>query len=498
MRDTPASISFSAGPARINETAAGLSKYLPGLFIVSLVIPIFIFLGPVRLSPYRILILVLLVPATLKWLSGRTYAFDYLIIGSILWAIIALAVNHPISAIVEPSGSLFIDAVGSYILARAYVDSADSFKRIVSAHLLVILVGLPFIIIETQTGRPPVLDFIRNFAPTLPDSPSEPRLGLERAQFVFDHAIVFGMFASSTIGIYLMYRHGQKSVSWRFKRVAVLIGATICSASTGPFLMIIIQCGLYGWNIVMNYMHVRKHWAILCGLVAFMYVFIDILSNRTPFHVFVSYLTLNSHTSYYRILIWNYGTENVANNPIFGIGFNDWERPVWMISSVDNFWLLMAMRYGLPTIIALILAVAMIYGRIARVRLLSDGTSSFRAGYLISLTALIVAGSTVHFWNASYSWFMFFLGSGVWLLKHDQVEFAGGVQGCPGQSNSDHVSRTAVMAPRRPRPAFGRDPDDGGKQTTRTSEISANPTARRPEPAMMPRGKSNRDRNRNR
>jgi hypothetical protein len=41
---------------------------------------------------------------------------------------------------------------------------------------------------------------------------------------------------------------------------------------------------------------------------------------------------------------------------------------------------------------------------------------AYRAGWLIAIVALIIAGLSVHFWNAIYCLIMFLQGSGVWLL----------------------------------------------------------------------------------
>ena len=36
--------------------------------------------------------------------------------------------------------------------------------------------------------------------------------------------------------------------------------------------------------------------------------------------------------------------------------------------------------------------------------------------YLIVMMSFFVVGWTVHFWGMAYIWFLFLLGSGVWLL----------------------------------------------------------------------------------
>ena len=73
----------------------------------------------------------------------------------------------------------------------------------------------------------------------------------------------------------------------------------------------------------------------------------------------ITYLTFNSGTAYWRLHIWNFGSAEVWRNPLFGIGLNDWARPSWMwTASVDNFWLLTAMRYGIPAFLLLVAGIA--------------------------------------------------------------------------------------------------------------------------------------------
>ena len=63
----------------------------------------------------------------------------------------------------------------------------------------------------------------------------------------------------------------------------------------------------------------------------------------------MSYATFSAHTAYWRSIIFDWGMVNVWANPIFGLGLNDWVRPRYMVSgSMDNFWLVVAVRYGIP------------------------------------------------------------------------------------------------------------------------------------------------------
>ena len=149
------------------------------------------------------------------------------------------------------------------------------------------------------------------------------------------------------------------------------------------------------------------------------YIVVDILSTRNPFHVFVSYLTFSPESAYNRILIWRYGTASVGDYPFFGVGFGYWARPDFMSGSMDNFWLVHAVSFGLPNAIAFVLAITLLLRAVGRVALTDKLTMACRSAYLVSMGGMIFAGMTVHYWNAMYIWFLFLLGSGAWILREE-------------------------------------------------------------------------------
>ena len=148
------------------------------------------------------------------------------------------------------------------------------------------------------------------------------------------------------------------------------------------------------------------------------WIFMSLLSNRSPIKVFISYMTFSAHSAYNRILIWDYGTAEVGRHPIFGIGFADWQRPDWMhSSSMDNFWLLTAVRYGLPALILLLAAIILTMRRLGGLRNPDDTIQRYRAAWIICIAGIGIAGVTVHFWNSLFGLFMFLLGTGVWMTN---------------------------------------------------------------------------------
>jgi hypothetical protein len=199
--------------------------------------------------------------------------------------------------------------------------------------------------------------------------------------------------------------------------MSALIGLSVfLSLSSGALLSIIFQVGLISWAWAMR--PVKHKWLILFALFAVAYVVIDIMSTRSPIRVFMTYATFSPHNAYWRATIFEWGMQNVWNNPIVGLGRNDWVRPAWMHSaSVDNFWLLVAMRYGIPGFV--FLAVGCL------ISLLQVGwrdfgqnvkLQQFRHAWIFTFIGLTFSLATVHVWASAYSFIFFLFGAGLWLI----------------------------------------------------------------------------------
>jgi hypothetical protein len=122
------------------------------------------------------------------------------------------------------------------------------------------------------------------------------------------------------------------------------------------------------------------------------------------------YLTFSAETAYNRITIWEWGFwKNAVPNPVFGIGMQEWVRPSWMHStSMDNFWLVQMVTYGLPCFAFLAMAALTQIWRAGRVQ--DPATVGLRMGWIISMIGLSVSACTVHFWNTSFIWFALMIG----------------------------------------------------------------------------------------
>ncbi len=407
------------------------SRHLPPLvvtlFMVAMVVPVWMQVGPLLLMPHRIILLLLFMPLVVQLVIGRVGRigiYDVLMVLSAAWAVLAIHLNEKAS--IEAIGIYVLESLGAYLLGRVAIRSRDDFMAFVRIFFWALIILVPFAVVEAVTHRAVMLEMIPQSVQVVY---TEHRWGLRRAQTVFGHPILFGVFSGIGFGLF-----------WYVIRTRVMQvgGATLAAAgtffslSTGALISITMQIIFIVWERLTR--QFKRRWTVFAILFAIFYITIDLLSNRTPFHVLITYATFNTGSAYNRILIWRFGMENVWANPWFGLGENvfSWERPSWMNSSADNFWLLMTMKFGIPSFLAMATALFIIIRRVSLAPLKDPLAQACRAGYLTTVGGLIIAGGTVHFWHGVMAFVMFIFGSGVWLIQAGRDDAA-----TPDVSESD-------------------------------------------------------------
>ena len=386
------------------------------LFVVGLALPpeASIALGGLRLSGYRLVLIAVLLPAAWRTFqrpaSRALRAVDLLAVFHGLWSGLSLGL-HPAAGGVEAAGIYVIESSGAYLLARAYVRDAEDLRAVFRFAIVLLLFLLPFALVESVTG----VHVIRDLAKAVFGGPSahamERRFGLARAFASFDHPILFGMFAATAFAFSVEGLPGRvRGHPWPFLRSGLVGTAVVASVSSGAFAAVGFVLALRLWERLTRAFLGR--WKVLLYAFGAMWVLIALATPRSPVKVFVSYLTFSPGTGYARLGIWDYGFAEVRRHPLIGIGLGEWARPAWMASSsIDNFWLATAVRYGAPASLALVLAV----GLLARAISATPSPSAppaWRRAFGFALAGLCLGGSTVHFWNALLSLFCFLLGAG--------------------------------------------------------------------------------------
>jgi hypothetical protein len=413
--------------ARINQPSIGPNRLAPILFwppailLIALVMPseTSVFVGSLRLSPYRLVLLACFVPLLLRWLRGAGGGpcfIDLMVACHAIWAMLALMNYAGLGEGIESGGIYVLESCGCYLFGRLYIRSPFDFRLLTQVLTAIVACLVGFAVLESTTGQNVIRSITQALLGGSPLPFIEPRMGLRRAFTTFDHPILFGVF--SAVAFSLVYLHIDRAglVGMRTVKLALIGIATFCSLSVGAFVALAAQIAILGWDFVTRGLIYR--WRLLFAGVSILWIATDILSNRSPLHVFISYLTFSAHSAYTRILIWEHGSAEALRHPVFGIGLGDWSRPDWMVSdSVDNFWLVIAMRYGLPAFLFLAAALLSIVWGIGQRHNLSADEQRARKAWMATLCGLFLAGCTVHFWNAVFCLFYFLLGAGVWLTR---------------------------------------------------------------------------------
>ncbi len=230
----------------------------------------------------------------------------------------------------------------------------------------------------------------------------------------FEHPILYGLFCS--FGFATAYYIYRKKRIIALMAMALIGFMTFASLSSAPLLAVAIQLGLILWAKLTG-----ERWWLLIAFVSTVYVTVDLLSNRTPVTILINYVTFDPNTAWTRVNTWYFGSAEVLRHPIMGIGLNDWERPRWLTSSVDNFWLLTGMRYGFPGIGLLLLGLGLGIANVVKAKNLSPCINKYRTGYIIALVSLYFSLGTVHVWGNSSAFTMMFIGMGLWLANAGDV-----------------------------------------------------------------------------
>jgi len=375
-----------------------------------------LYIADLRIPPHRAALLALLPFALWRMCTHqgvKIRSFDVAFVLFNVWTIAIFTYHHG-----HPDGlvygtSLAIDGFGAYLIARAWVRDHATMLATLRAVGYAILVAAAIALPETLFGRNFTHDLLREITGYVHPTAVERRLGLTRAYGSFDHPIHYGTFCAAMLALYW---YAARSSGERVKRIALICAATFLGLSSAPILCLLLQITMLAWERATR--GALNRTSITLMALAGLYVGAACVMTRSPINLIATGMTLDSWTGYYRLQIWENGLLSVYANPWTGIGLNEWDRPWWMASpTVDAFWLVIAMREGIPGLL-LALAGLTLIGSAAYRRGLNHPNLACRRlarGWFMSLIALVLVGTTVHYWNVLYAFFFFFVGLAGWL-----------------------------------------------------------------------------------
>ncbi len=446
--------------------AAATAPLLLMIFIFSIPPPMYFFVGGTLLSVTRLVLLVLFIPLAVRLFSGaagRIRTIDIFMFLFSGWMGIVL-LYHGGMAQLPLAAMTVVEMLGGYLIGRTLVLNVTDYRLFVRCLLLALLILLPFSVLEFFTN----VSLLGDIFGTVFNKYDKPltqswRNGFARVASGFEHPILYGMFCAITVApIYYLYR--DKWVR-AICCIVLVLAMTYMSLSSAPVIAAVICILLIIWD------HVTKsRWKPLVWLFISIYIFLSIASNRGPIILMIEYLTFDAHTAWTRVNTFKYGSVEVMNHPFLGMGlFIDWQRPAWLTESVDNFWLVIAMRYGLTGIILLALALGAGIWAVTQAKNLDPITTACRTGYVIALTGLYFSLTTVHIWGDTSSFLMCFIGAGIWLS-------AAGTPGAQAtEPPSDGIRRQPVPSRPQTAPTLHTPSAARGLPTTRFAQHHARP-----------------------
>lgn len=381
-----------------------------------------LYIAGLRIPPHRAALLVLLPIALWRLVTQknlRLRPFDILFLLFNFWTFGIFIYHHGPQEGLVNGGSLALDCLGSYLVARTWVRDTDLFRATLHTLGLAIAAAALIALPETLFGQIYTHDILKNLTGYVHPTAVETRVGLTRAYGTFDHPIHYGAFCAALLA---MFWYAGTTPGDRRKRALMLIGATALGLSSAPMLCLGLQIAMLIWERYTRGIAYRT--SISLAILAGLYIGASLVMTRSPINFIATGMTLDPWTGFYRIQIWENGMDNVTANPWTGIGMNDWVRPRWMFSStIDAFWLVVAMREGGPGIALLVSAIVFIARAVVKRGLRHSDLTVRRLarGWIMSLIALCLIGITVHFWNVLYAYFFFFIGLGGWLADPKRV-----------------------------------------------------------------------------
>ena len=384
-------------------------------FILSLLVPIQLYLGDLRLSAYRIILLLVIVPAAVHFLTAPHRRLRLADLLMVLYALVGAVSLMVTGSGIATCGVFVVDSLGPYLVARAYLTTLDDMITVARTFFFAIAFTVPFAAYEALTTDPIILTVLDTVFDVLPNVPHEIRLGMDRAQVVFDHPILYGLFCSMGFSLSVMVAGLRRSLRLDVFKGVVVGLATFLSLSSGAFLASGFQVLLIAFDRAFSWLSIR--WTLLLGGTAVMLAVVEAASNRTLAQISIGFLALNPGTAWTRLTVNEAALDELSRHYWFGLGMEpNWNPPYWVVTkSIDNFYIATAFRHGMPTAVLLMLAIAAMVIALLRAGAVSPEVGRCRSALLFTLSAVLLSVLTVHMWNTTYVAFIFLIGSGLWI-----------------------------------------------------------------------------------
>lgn len=384
-------------------------------FVTAAILPreLAVAIGGAVLFPYR-LVLLGLIPFIAIRLLSRPFSLNiYDLLATIItfWFTIALIANEPFTIAIEAGVALSLDFALAYLLGRVSISCSEDFRHLFRA-LLPVLAAVALVqffesVSHQQFLRPLFAEVLGQAPPIIHD---EARFGLYRAAGPFQHPILGGVFMATMLPMaWLM----SETILSRI--VGLLIAFSMIFTVSASAILAFTVCAVLLALVWMQRETGWPLWMLAAIGAAIIVLLIVTLSDSGPLNFAARRLSISVQTGYWRVFIWEYAGAEALRNPLFGIGFGEWARPHWMLSSsIDAHFLFWSVRFGL---IAGLGFLALVIG--ASLRLVSNSRHQTERARQVSLAIAIAlsgftaAGFSVAYWEGIAGWMTLLSGTAV-------------------------------------------------------------------------------------
>lgn len=403
-------------------------RILAFLFVLSIFIPVeFHYLaGSLRIEAYRIVLGLALIYAfiNIKQILENADLIDILLFIFVMLASSSLIYNHGLKNGLESSGILIIEILGAFYLARFFITTPKHYYQINMWFVTILAFLLVFSLYEAFAKHRILHELAKNL--TGNDSLDYRlythyyiRFGIMRTTNLFAHPILYGTIGAIFFPFIILLTFYKFKISNLLKSIALLIGM-ITTLSSAPLLAVGFQAMT---ATLSRFWHGGKRFWFGLGFIMLSgALLVSAISNRGFFAILISNLTFNPVTGYYRMLQWEYTMDDIANNPLFGIGLNDWTRPEWMNNSIDSFWLLVTLQHGIIAgFILLFVCLYAVFHVLNNLYKHHPATRWMVESWILAFMSLILIGFTVDYFGKIQPLFFFVLGSIAWARHYPQL-----------------------------------------------------------------------------
>lgn len=415
---------FIAAPRFLQAQRASLWRVLPLVLLTYtfLILPIevkYVF-GGFNIYAYRVTILLMIPIAlyrTIREARSITLA-DLLVFVSCIWTVISFSKTYGVESGFIRGAALFLDAFGAFVIARSSVRTLNDIRAFLILVLPGLVIAAGLFAVESITGRLLVRPFFRSIfgqsifyeggvAQGALEYLDERRLGLRRAYGAFSFPILGGIIFASLLPLYI--KSGIRS--WPFLLGVCASLAAVFSISSAVFIALALGVGMLIVDKLLPWLR-PLNWYYITAAVGFYGVLANFVLE-TGIAGLIGRFTLNPATAYVRRMQWHYGMQSIAEHPLFGIGFNAYERADWMTAAIDAHFLGLGIRDGAITPLFLLAAIVVIVATLGHRSIFQprhDRNLLIGVNFMIAL--LVFAAMTVTYFSEGNIWFMMVLGIG--------------------------------------------------------------------------------------